>query len=344
MKTFFIGLDVSKETTSVCVLSKEGSLIFEDSVVSHPKYINMCLGARDISPNNVGLILLESGTWSRWITIGLKEFGWSVLCIDAWRLARLLSLTSNKTDKNDARGIAEAARTQTQSRFFKVLSHKSDEAVAIKHLLTARQHLLNQQIKLSNIIRGLLNNSHIQVKIRRSTIIKDAEGIIKDMSAHSAKALGVLLETYRILTLQYSSMDKYVKKMAVNDDVCKRLMTIPGIGPLTALTYRVEIDDPERFSKARSVAAYLGLTPKVYQSGTINRKKGITKRGSSRLRCLLSEAALVILTRIKSENKLKSWGLKLQERLGFSKARVALARKLAVLMLFVWLNGSTYQD
>ena len=249
--------------------------------------------------------------------------------MDARKLSPILALKVNKTDKNDARGIAEALRCGMYTR----VHCKPEESVHRSILLTARRALVEQQTHLKNTVRGVLKGygirlGSISAKKFTAAVMKRIERY-EEMVVLSVKCL---LEAFDKLVEETAKIDKKMLEIAGQDKEVQRLMTVPGIGPVTALTYKTEIFDASRFKESRTVGAYLGMTPTQYASGETQRQGKTSKCGPKELRFLLVEAGIVILTRSKKWSRLKAWGLKIMRRKGLKKAAVAVGRKLAVIM------------
>lgn len=259
----------------------------------------------------------------------MQKLGIPVICVDARHMAAILSLNVNKTDKNDARGIANALR----GGLYREVHLKSQMAVDVCSLITARKTLVNQRTKLKNTIRGLLKGYGIRLS---TTGTKSFSSKVREMlnALPSAAQMAVegVLNGFQALEEQAQKLEKEIKHEAQNDSDACLLMTIPGIGPITALSFKAAIGDPKRFQNSRFVGAYLGMTPHQYSSGETQRLGRISKRGTAVVRSLLYEAAVVMLTRTKLWSRPKAWALKILRKKGMKKASVALGRKLAVIM------------
>jgi transposase len=275
---------------------------------------------------------LETGQLSNWLTLGLRRRGLPVVCIDARHAKAALSLQMNKTDANDAHGIAQIVRTG----WFREVAIKSMDAQTLRMLLVARANLISQRQAVANNIRGLLKTFGCVIargsKGLFSVRVRAAVGDNATLSA----IIEPLLTSWQTLREQVSVLDRQVLLRAKSDPAARRLMSIPGVGTVVAVTYTAVIDDPLRFKQSASVGAYLGLTPRRYQSGEVDKAGHISKCGDALLRSYLFEAANVLLTRHPRSSKLKIWGLALAGRVGMRRAKVAVARKLAVVMHRVW--------
>lgn len=333
----YIGLDVSMKHTSICIVDDNGKILFEKEVITDPKVIYESIKETSLEIHLAGL---ESGSLSHWLVDNLKKLGLPTICVCSRKMAAILSLTINKTDKNDARGIAGALR----GGHYRQVHHKSQYAVELSTLMGARRSLVNQRTDGMNTIRGLLKSYGIIVGIANTArFASKIEGLLERLTRDAQIGLRSLLEAYKVINDQVNVLDAKVEKIAQTDPIVSLFTTIPGIGPITALTYKMEIDDPHRFKKSRSVGAYVGATPLQYSSGETHRQGKISKCGSSELRYLLGEAATSMMLRTKGWNKDKAWAFKIMKRKGFGKARMALARKLSVKMHRMWVEEKPYE-
>lgn len=333
----YIGLDVSMKQTSICVIDDKGSIAFEKDVDTDPQIIFDEIKNQGL---DIQLAGLESGSLSHWLVDILGKLGLPTICVCSRKMAAILSITINKTDKNDARGIASALR----GGHYRQVHHKSQHAVELSTLMGARRSLVNQRTNSMNTIRGLFKSYGILIGIANtSRFSSKVELLLEKLTKEAQIGLKALLKAFIAVNEEIFNLDKIIVKIAQVDPVIKRLCTMPGIGPITALTYKMEIDDPHRFKKSRSVGAYVGATPTQYSSGETHRQGKISKCGSSELRYLLAEAATSAIFRTKSWNKDKAWAYKIMKKNGFGKARMALARKMAVKLHRMWVDEKDYQ-
>ncbi|MCP5505845.1 MAG: IS110 family transposase [Chlamydiales bacterium] len=323
----YIGLDISKKETAVCMIDEQGKVLHEKMVITDPDTIyDTIKGFGNYEIDTVGL---ESGSWSYWMEEELISRGLPALTCDARKIATFLSLKINKTDKNDARGIAECLRVGCIS----TIAPKSKRHLGLSVLLKSRKQLVMGKVDLQMAIRGLIKpfgkmmNPH-QGKAFIESVLKN----IKELPETAREGIEAMIECFKKLTEEIKRLDKQITKLAGEIPETKRLMSIPGIGMVTALTYYTEIGNPKRFKKSKDVGAYIGLTPRQYSSGETERLGRISKKGPPMIRSLLVEAGIVILTRSSKWSKLKAWGHKIEKKHGRKKAAVALGRKLAVIM------------
>jgi transposase len=282
--------------------------------------------------------VLESGALSGWLCGGLIEAGFPAVCIDARAAHGALKQRRSKTDRSDAEGLARLA----QIGWFKVVRLKSRASLERHALLAARERLVRIQRDLINQIRGLVKPFGLvlpRTTPRRLTARIEAW---LDQAPGMRPAIGALLVARTRITDELGRLDRLLVRQAAADPVCRRLASIPGVGAITAACFVSIVDDPARFARADQVAAYLGLTPRRWQSGEIDRQGGISRAGNAMARHLLYEAANSLLARVKRPCALQSWARRLQERVGGKQARTALARKLAVLMHKLWRREQTF--
>ncbi len=332
----YAGLDVSVRKTSICVMDAQGNVQKEVKVDSEPGAIADALCTVAGTWKRVGL---EAGPLSQWLYAGLAEAGFPATCVETRHMKAALSAQINKTDRNDARGIAQMMRVG----LFKPVYVKTQRSQEIRALLTARKFLQAKIIDTENNLRGLLRNFGLKVgHVTRIHFERRIRDLLKT-TPHLTATIVPLLQVRRVLHEQYQRLHKEMERMATEDSTCRRLMTAPGVGPVVAMTFRAGVDEPARFRKSRSVPAHFGLTPARYQSGEIDRDKGISRCGDPTVRWALVEAAGVLLRFGRRMSPLKAWGQSLAKRRGFAKATVAVARRLAIVLHRMWVDGNDYR-
>lgn len=333
----YVGLDVAQKKTAICVLDDTGQKLCQATVDTQPEAIKAFLLSQGYGNAKIGM---ETGPLAVWLYHSLRRLELDVDCIHARHVHAALSVQLNKTDQNDARGIAHLVRSQ----WYRPTYVKSLECHNQRLVLTAREKLVRIRVTLNNQIRGLLKTFGIVLSPGRNEVFRRAV-LESEPTVQAVKPVVLmLLETWRHVSRQIREFDKMLAKQAKQDDVCKVLTSIPGVGMLTALAFKAAIGDPARFSRVSDAGAYLGLTPKKYQSGDVDKNGGISKQGNRHTRSLLYEAASCLLSRYGTETKLAKWADALRQAKGYKKAVVALARKLSSVMLSMWKSGELYRD
>jgi transposase len=332
----YVGLDVSLRETAVCVIDGEGNRIWQGRCASTPDDIEEAI--RKHAPSAVR-IALETGPLCVWHWHALREVKLPVICIHARHAKAALMMQLNKTDPNDAFGLAQIVRCG----WYREVEVKSMDSHRVRLLLTARSRFVSMRTTLYNQIRGLVKTFGIVLAPGKGgTFVREVEAKMPSDPVIQA-VVGSLLSVWKTITFELKKLDSDIGTIARESAVHRNLMTVPGVGAVTAAAYVATIDSPERFSKAKEVGAYLGLTPRRYQSGEVDRTGRISKCGDAMLRCLLFEAAHALLTRTRHKSTLRTWGLSLAKKTGAAKAKVAVARKLAVIMHRMWSNGTAFR-
>ena len=333
--TYFAGLDVGLEETAICIIDSNGRIVRELRACSEPEALVRALRALDVRYGRVGL---EACPLSSWLFEGLAAAGLPVVCLEVRHLRAALAAMTHKTDRNDARGIAQVLRTG----WFKAVHVKTAWSQERRTLLTARKRMLEQAFDVENTIRGLLKGHGLKVgRVTRTTFAPRVRELVAAVPVVAA-AIEPLLTAHATLRKSFAELHRQVLAVTRIDPVSRRLMTVPGIGAVTALAYCSAVDIPERFPRSRAVGAHFGLVPRKYQSGTTDRNGRITKAGDAMVRTALYEAANVLLTRVTRWSPLKAWAVRLAQRIGGKRAKVALARKLAVILHRIWIDGTTF--
>ena len=323
---YYAGLDVSMKETFVCIVDNNGKILVEGKTSTEPTAIAQYLNKVGVSLEKVAL---ESGSLSHWLVTELQSQNVPVICIDSRHMSSMLAMNVNKTDTNDARGIANALR----GGYVREVNIKSQYHVEVNILLQSRSILVQERTKLKNAIRGLIKTFGLKIATTGMTsFIKGVRKALQEVPSDVKLAIEGLLKAIESISEQIEGYEEQIEQIASEDQAAQLLMTIPGVGMLTALYFVTTLGDYSRFKNSRDVAAYLGLTPRQYSSGDVQRLGRISKCGSREARSMLVEAATVMLTRTKSWCRPKAWAMKLQRKKGFKKAAVALGRKLAVIM------------
>jgi transposase len=331
----FAGLDVSVKQTSVCIVDDTGKIVREAKVASEPEALLAVLTSGGHHFKRIGL---EAGPLSQWLFSAFGEAGLPVICVETRHMRAVLQAQINKTDRNDARGMAQMMRTG----LYRPVHVKTLRSQKLRTLLTHRKLLQSKAIAVDNDLRGTLRNFGLKVgmagAVKFETRIRELVESLPDL----AILVEPLLIVRRVLREQIAVLHRRLLAIVRDDEVCRRLMTVPGVGPVVALTYRATVDVPARFRNSKAVGAVFGLTPSRYQSGEINRTGAISKCGDDMMRVMLYEAAQSMLTRTVKWSWLKAWAMKIARHRGLKKATVALARRLAVIMHRIWVDGTEF--
>jgi len=331
----YVGMDVSLKETSICVVDGKGEIVSEGPVISEPAAIAAFIKAKARNAVRIGL---ETGPTTTWLWHELRALGLPVICIDARHAKAALSLQINKSDRNDAVGLARIM----QCGWYKEVQVKSVACHEVRALLNSRALLVKIKRDLENQIRGLLKNLGLIIGKAGGKVFRHrAEELVVEHPLLQ-EAVRPLLGVREIVRREIAGLTRKLLAMARDNDESRRLMTVPGIGAINALAFCAAIDDPSRFRRSRSVGAYFGLTPRRHASGEVDWTGRISKCGDGLVRTYLFEAAGVLLTRVAQWCKLKAWGHRLWKRIGFKKAKIAVARKLAVILHRMWRDGTNF--
>lgn len=282
--------------------------------------------------------MFETGPLAIWFFHALTAEGLPAICIDARHAKAALDMAPNKTDANDADGLAHLA----EIGFYREVRVKGYDSMLARTLIAARDRLVKMTTQLSNQLRGLMKTFGLIIPPGKGGAFEaHVRRLLAGEDALAAIVLPVL-EAWRSLRRQANELSRQLIAAARESQACQVLMSIPGVGTITATSFTAAIEDPANFAKSRSVGAWLGLTTRRYQSGEIDYEGHISRRGDGHMRALLYEAATVILTRTHADSDLRTWGLKLKDKLGFKRAAIAVARKLAVIMHAMLKSGELF--
>jgi transposase len=331
----YAGIDVSLEQSSVCVVDAGGKIVREAKVASEPEALIDWFGSLGFGLARIGL---EAGPLSQWLFAAMKKAGLAVELLETRHVRTAFKTMPVKTDRKDARGIAELVRLG----WFRPVHCKSMSAQETRAILTARRLIESKLRDLELSLRGILRG--FGLKVGKTTPTHFAERIKELVSGHPNLQVIAesLLAIREVLLREFRSFERRVRTMARHDERTKLLMTTTGVGPIISLTYVAAIDNPARFEHSKTVGAHYGITPTKYQSGETEYTGRISKIGDKSVRTALYQAAHVILTRPVKGSALKSWAMKLAKRVGMEKAKVALARKLAVIMHRMLVDGTPF--
>ena len=331
----YAGIDVSWECSSVCIVDASGKIVREGKVASEPEALMAWFASLGFKVERIGL---EAGPLSQWLYAAMRDGGLAVELLETRHVRDAFKAMPVKSDRNDARGIAQLMRLG----WFRPVHCKSLPAQEVRALLTARKLVQSKLHDVEMSLRGILRG--FGLKVGRTTPKRFAGRIGELVNGQATLEIiaEALLAVHAVLLREFSGFEKRVRTMAREDARTRLLMSAPGVGPIVGLTYVSAIDDPTRFKSSKGVGAYFGLTPKKYQSGEKDVTGAISKIGDASARAALYEAAHIILTMPVKGSWLKSWAAKLAKRAGMRKAKVALARRLAVILHRMWIDGARF--
>jgi transposase len=332
----YAGIDVSLEASSVCVIDASGKIVREAKVASEPEALIAWLGSLGLELTRIGL---EAGPLSQWLYAGMREAGFEVELLETRHVRNAFKIMPVKTDRKDAHGIAELMRLG----WFRPVHCKSMEAQETRAMLTARKLVQKALHEVEMSLRGVLRGFGLKVgKVAPARFEARIEELV-DGHPNLAVIATSLLAVRATLRREFNGFERRLRAMARSDTRARLLMSVPGVGTIVALTYAAAIDDPARFTSSKTVGAHFGLTPTKYQSGKTDRSGCISKIGDGSVRAALYESSHIIITKpIKGCTDLKSWAMRIAKRAGMKKAKVALARKLAVIMHRMLADGTTF--
>src|SRR4051812_46656111 len=333
---YYAGLDVSLEETAICVVDGSGLIVKEVRAASEPEALIAALKAIDVPLERIGL---EACSLTAWLHDGLRDAGLPAICIETRQANAAMKTMPNKTDRNDARALAQIMRTG----WFRQVHVKSRPCRLWRSLLIARRTVLNEMRAIENVVRAVLREAGLNLGTPARTAFAQR---VRELAGDNQAVMPIiepLLTILETMLAELARLTKQVLALARNEEVCRRLMTVPGVGPITALTFRATIDRPERFRRSRDVGAHLGLTPARYQSGETDIQGKISRCGDELARTALYKAAHTLLVRSRKWSSLRAWGMKVAKARGMARARVAVARKLAVILHRMWSDGTEFR-
>ena len=333
---YFAGLDVSLEETAICVVDENGVIVKEVRATSEPEALIVALREVGLPLERVGL---EACSLTAWLYEGLRQAGFSAICIETRQANAAMKTMPNKTDRNDARALAQIMRTG----WYREVHVKSRQCRLWRSLLVTRRTVLNEMRSIENVVRAILREAGIKLGTPSRTAFADRVRELAGTDASVMPLVEPLLGILATMLREFARLTKQVLDIVRTEMVCRRLMGVPGVGPITALTFRATIDHPDRFRRSRQVGAHLGLTPARYQSGETDVQGKISRCGDELTRTALYEAAHTLLVRSRKWSSLRAWGMKIAKHRGMARARVAVARKLAVVLHRMWRDQTEFR-
>jgi transposase len=332
----FAGLDVSLEESSICIVDEAGRIVKELRAASEPDALVAALRDTGLMLERIGL---EACSLTAWLHDGLTQAGLPAICIETRQANAAMKTMPNKTDRNDAWALAQIMRTG----WFRQVHVKSRQCRLWRSLLVARRTILNEMRSIENVVRAIPREAGVKLGTPSRADFVERVRELAGGDSEVAPLVEPLLAILVTMLRELARLTKRVLDTARKEEVCRRLMSVPGVGPITALAFRATIDRPDRFQHSRDVGAHLGLTPTRYQSGETDIQGRISRCGDELARTALYEAAHTLLTRGREWSSLRAWGMKIAKHRGMARARVAVARKLAVILHRMWADGAEFR-
>jgi transposase len=337
MVEVYAGLDVSDKSTHVCVTDIKGVVLWAGACATDPEVIVRTLRTR--APG-LARVILETGPLSTFLYHGLHERAVPVTCVCARHAKGVLSARVNKSDPHDAEGLAQMARTG----WFKEVRIKQEATHMDRARLKIREQLIGAHNAMAGQLRGLLKLFGLRLgKVTTPNKRRERLVALFVLKPELEPILAPLIDSLEALEVQIARASKALAASAAADPVAARLMSVPGVGPITALVFKTSIEDPGRFTRGEDAGAFAGLAPRRNQSGERDIKGRISKAGDPMLRSALYESANSLLSRVKRPCALQTWGKRLAETKGGKRARVAVARKLAILLHRLWQSETEFR-
>lgn len=333
---YFAGLDVSLEETAICVVDETGAIVKETRAASEPRALARALREIGLPLERIGL---EACSLTAWLHDGLCAEGLPAICIETRQANAAMKTMPNKTDRNDARALAQIMRTG----WYRQVHVKSRQCRLWRSLLVARRTVLNEMRTVENVVRAILREAGLKLGTPSRAAFAGRVRELAGEDSDVAPLVEPLLKVLETMLREFTRLTRQVLDIARHEQTCRRLMSVPGVGPITALAFRATIDRPDRFSRSRAVGAHLGLTPARYQSGDTDIQGKVSRCGDELARTALYEAAHSLLMRSKKWSSLRAWGMKIATRRGGARARVAVARKLAVILHRIWADATEFR-
>ncbi len=329
----FIGLDLSLKDTAVCVLTEKGDILKEAKVASEPA--DLVAFVHELGCQ-IGSIGLEAGPLSQWLHKALTDAGFETVLMETRQVNSALKGMPIKTDRRDAEGIARLLHLG----WYRPVHCKSVSAQEHRAILTARKAIQKTLKAIEQSVRGVLRGFGLKMgKVSEAAFEARVRELVNG-NAMLEIAVAPQLRLRNIQRTELAGLDKEVKRLANADPVCQLLMTMPGVGPITSLTFKSAVDDPQQFRRSRDIGLWVGLTPGRHQSGELDISGRITKAGDAGLRAALYMAAQSMLKG--KHNWLKSWALRLATRRGKKFAKVALSRRIGVVLHRMMSDGTEF--
>lgn len=334
--TYFAGIDVSLEASSICVVDADGEIIREVKIASEPEALVKFFQEAGFAVRRIGL---EAGPLSQWLHDGLTQAGFDVVLLETRHVKAALSAMVVKTDRKDARGIAQLLRLG----WFQPVHAKSVGTRDVRALLAARKLLQSKLMDVELSIRGILRGFGLKMgKISKGRF---EARVLELVDGHDmlGEIMASMLRARDVLRTEFAALHRQVLAIVRACPISRRMMTAPGVGPLVAITFKSGIDDPHRFARSKMVGAHFGMTPRKYQSGETDVTGRISRIGDATVRTALYQAAHIILSGATPYSSLKHWAMQVAKRRGLQRAKIACARKLAIILHRMWIDETDFR-
>lgn len=341
----WVGLDVGADEVHVCITDQAGRVLGDSLLEKCAERISTFVA--ETAPALEPRMALEACSAAIHVSRALRARGHCVQLFNTRQSSKFLRIRRNKTDLNDARGLADLVRLG--NGVVSEILLKSADCQKLRTQLVVRHRLIVQRVATENAIKaalrlngGKLKRAYSAKGLRRN-LTEELLRLRIDTDVDLREEVEPLLEISETLRRHLGKIDRRLAKRAHDIEPCRRFLAIPGVGPITALSFYTAINDPLRFSSASDVGPYLGLVPTVAQSGSSIRRAGISKMGNRMTRMHLVNAAGAMMRQQAAECDLKDWGAAVTQRIGRPRAMTALARKIAVVMLTMWKQGEEFR-
>lgn len=341
-ESLWAGIDLGQRESHVCVIDDAGVTLREETCETNLESIAQFLAS---DKDRFRLIAAEAGTEPH-IVRKLRNAGFPLALFEARKASRFLAIRRSKTDASDAHGLADLARLGRHT--VSQVHLKSLECQQLRSQLAMRQQLVRVRVATEGAIRsrlalyGLRLRKQYSPDLLRERVTAELDRLRAEEGVDLSEDIEPLLDVAQSLRRYIRDLDVRLTRKAKDHPVCRRLMEVTGVGPICSLSFYSAVEDPNRFERASDVAAYLGLVPRRYQSGDVSQTRGITKTGNTMTRSHLVNAAMVFAAK-GPDSALKEWAAQLRERIGGRRAKVALARKLSILLLTLWKTGAKFE-
>lgn len=341
--SIWAGLDIGVESTSICVLDQSGEVLQQGTCPSSLKHVHDEL--KWLKRRKRATISLEAGVGTS-LARGLRALGYRVEVYEARQLSKFLKVRRNKTDAGDARGIAEAGRIGAD--LVSRVHVKTLDCQMLQSRLAMRRHFIRTRVRAVSLLcrqvelyGGRIRCLEGDNRLGSRANLEIARLFPKGSPSLAGEFCLLLQQREHLLAIE-RKLDRELRCLARDNRICRKFMTVPGVGPICALSFYASVGEPDRFKRVSDIGSYFGLTPRIHQSGLVERFGRISKMGNRHVRSLLVRSAMSFLRWGDPDCALHHWARSIEQRRGRGRAKVALARKLAMIMLSMWKSGESF--